>query len=76
MSDTILTILTFVFAIILVTYLKFLYHIKNVGTIKEGTKFVTMTPAGKQIIQIRKNGIWQFYSKYPNAKGDCEDYWM
>jgi len=44
--------------------------------IKEGTKFVIVTPAGKQIIQIKKNGIWQFYSKYPNANGDCEEYWM
>jgi hypothetical protein len=61
---------------ILATYLKFLYHIKNIGIIKEGAKFVTMTPAGKQIIQIRKGGIWQFYSKYPNTSGDCEEYWM
>jgi len=48
----------------------------SLNKIKDGTKFVTVTPAGKQIVQIRRNGIWQYYSKYPNANGDCEDYWM
>jgi hypothetical protein len=48
----------------------------SLSKIKEGTKFIVVTSAGKQIIQIRKGGIWQYYSKYPNAKGDCEEYWM
>jgi len=51
-------------------------RIQNDTRLNDGEKIVIVTPAGKQIIQIRKNGIWQFYSKYPNTKGDCEDYWM